>query len=280
MKTKVFVTALLPLLVAIGALAYIGRDDPSNQEKVEAYRLTRPLTNRETEMVGELQALSKQEFWTGRLSKLATKGDRLPIYSMGGMPIDQVEHILGTTERIVVPEGTRFQIVGWSNVRTNASRLAVKFDDGQEGWLYSGYLQGGAGKPLIEKPYSNEMGIDIGGGDGVPQSIYDVPFATAVARQKVVQASIDAAAKIERAAQEKSRREASAIAAKVAASQAQAAKKRGVLIGMTKAQVIGSSWGKPRDINRTITARGTQEQWVYGGGYLYFQDDILTTIQN
>jgi hypothetical protein len=50
---------------------------------------------------------------------------------------------------------------------------------------------------------------------------------------------------------------------------------------MTQAEVLASSWGKPDDINRTITAYGTREQWVYGyRSYLYFDDGILTAIQN
>ena len=53
-------------------------------------------------------------------------------------------------------------------------------------------------------------------------------------------------------------------------------------IGMTQSQVInGTSWGGPNDINRTITAGGTREQWVYGNKrYLYFDNGILTAIQD
>lgn len=63
--------------------------------------------------------------------------------------------------------------------------------------------------------------------------------------------------------------------------EAKAARRRqGVHIGMTESDVLQSSWGRPRHVNRTTTARGTREQWVYGGGYLYFENGILTTIQN
>lgn len=62
----------------------------------------------------------------------------------------------------------------------------------------------------------------------------------------------------------------------------EAARKRreGVRIGMTQEDVLASSWGKPRDINRTVNRWGTREQWVYPGGYLYFEDGILTTVQH
>lgn len=57
--------------------------------------------------------------------------------------------------------------------------------------------------------------------------------------------------------------------------------KPGAYIGMTPQQVINdTNWGKPKSINRTTTAAGTSEQWVYGiGTYLYFDNDRLTSIQ-
>jgi hypothetical protein len=57
-------------------------------------------------------------------------------------------------------------------------------------------------------------------------------------------------------------------------------KRSGVHIGMSQDEVIKSSWGKPRKINRTTRAAGTDEQWVYSGGYLYFTDGVLRTVQN
>lgn len=53
----------------------------------------------------------------------------------------------------------------------------------------------------------------------------------------------------------------------------------GVVIGMTADKILQSNWGKPQRINETITARGKREQWVYGSGYLYLEDGILTSIQ-
>lgn len=58
-------------------------------------------------------------------------------------------------------------------------------------------------------------------------------------------------------------------------------KKEGVSIGMSQQDVIDSSWGRPEHVNTTTTARGTRQQWVYGSrGYLYFDDGVLTAIQN
>lgn len=53
----------------------------------------------------------------------------------------------------------------------------------------------------------------------------------------------------------------------------------GVAIGMTKAQVYSSCWGRPRKVNETMTARSRHEQWVYGGGYVYLEDGVVTSIQ-
>lgn len=52
-----------------------------------------------------------------------------------------------------------------------------------------------------------------------------------------------------------------------------------VFIGMT-AEQARMSWGKPKEINKTITGNVEHEQWVYGSGsYLYFDNGILTGIQ-
>lgn len=51
-------------------------------------------------------------------------------------------------------------------------------------------------------------------------------------------------------------------------------------IGMTKDEALNSSWGQPKDINKTTTKNGTHEQWVYDNNrYLYFDDNELTAIQ-
>ncbi|WP_219834778.1 hypothetical protein [Paenibacillus sp. R14(2021)] len=51
-------------------------------------------------------------------------------------------------------------------------------------------------------------------------------------------------------------------------------------IGMTKDQVEKSRWGKPEDVNTTITKYGVHEQWVYyRDKYIYFEDGIVTSIQ-
>lgn len=51
-----------------------------------------------------------------------------------------------------------------------------------------------------------------------------------------------------------------------------------VKIGMTK-EMCRLSWGKPNDINKTVSSGYNSEQWVYSDNYLYFDGNILKTIQ-
>lgn len=52
-------------------------------------------------------------------------------------------------------------------------------------------------------------------------------------------------------------------------------------VGMTKDEVINTKWGRPEDINRTVTSYGTSEQWVYPDyRYVYLEDGIVTGVQD
>lgn len=57
-----------------------------------------------------------------------------------------------------------------------------------------------------------------------------------------------------------------------------------IRLAMT-AEMVREAWGRPTRINRTITAAGVREQWVYerlggGSGYVYVENGIVTGIQN
>jgi len=71
-------------------------------------------------------------------------------------------------------------------------------------------------------------------------------------------------------------------AARLAAEKSEKArrKKAGVSIGMTEEEVLQSSWGAPRTVNKTTRANSISAQWVYDGGYLYFENGALRTIQH
>ena len=46
------------------------------------------------------------------------------------------------------------------------------------------------------------------------------------------------------------------------------------------AEQLRATWGRPETINRTVTAAGTSEQWVYGSTYIYLEDGIVTSWQD
>ncbi len=53
-----------------------------------------------------------------------------------------------------------------------------------------------------------------------------------------------------------------------------------VFIGMTAEQAT-MSWGKPKEVNRTVGASGKREQWVYGDkSYLYIENGQVAGLQN
>ncbi|PIC98818.1 hypothetical protein [Sporosarcina sp. P29] len=52
-------------------------------------------------------------------------------------------------------------------------------------------------------------------------------------------------------------------------------------LGMSKDEVLKSTWGEPDKVNRTVTSYSQREQWVYPNyKYLYFTDEILTAFQD
>lgn len=67
--------------------------------------------------------------------------------------------------------------------------------------------------------------------------------------------------------------------AEQAANDASDARMGGASIGLNAEGVRKSCWGKPLHVNTTMTASHTHEQWVYGGGYLYLTDGVVTSIQ-
>lgn len=80
--------------------------------------------------------------------------------------------------------------------------------------------------------------------------------------------------------EEKEETEKAAKEAEDAAKEKRRKKQEGVRIGMSKQDVLDSSWGKPTKINKSVYSWGTSEQWVYpNNNYLYFENGKLTSIQ-
>lgn len=64
------------------------------------------------------------------------------------------------------------------------------------------------------------------------------------------------------------------------AAKAECDRRGGVSVGMTRAQVYASCWGKPLQTNLTRTSSGDHEQLVYSGhNYVYLRNGIVTSIQ-
>lgn len=52
-----------------------------------------------------------------------------------------------------------------------------------------------------------------------------------------------------------------------------------IMLGMS-ADDVKTSWGDPKNINRSVGSWGVHEQWVYSGTYVYFENGKLTSWQN
>ncbi|MGZ5227286.1 MAG: hypothetical protein ACXWCS_24260 [Burkholderiales bacterium] len=53
----------------------------------------------------------------------------------------------------------------------------------------------------------------------------------------------------------------------------------GIRVGMTKQQVLNSSWGQPDSIHTAIIGARLREQWMYGTNNLFFEEGVLTAVQ-
>jgi len=79
--------------------------------------------------------------------------------------------------------------------------------------------------------------------------------------------------------EEKEQQHIQALVAKYGQSNVDLARQGKVKIGWNK-ELCKEAWGEPQSINKTTTAYGVHEQWVYSTSrYLYFDDGVLTAIQ-
>jgi hypothetical protein len=63
------------------------------------------------------------------------------------------------------------------------------------------------------------------------------------------------------------------------AEKAECDRRGGIAVGMPSKQVEASCWGKPTRINRTDTASGSHEQWVYPGyNYVHLNNGVVSSI--
>lgn len=109
------------------------------------------------------------------------------------------------------------------------------------------------------------------------QRFYKVKLATGqegYVRTGVVDAALDEAAHARQTEIDAEKQK------KIKAEKAACDRKGSVRIGMTRAQVYASCFGKPERINTTASAHGTDEQFVYGNGtYIYLTNGIVRSWQ-
>lgn len=156
------------------------------------------------------------------------------------------------SEKFVVTEATSFSVIGFT---TNRYRNYVKiaFPDGKIAYLEEGILFDSNPKKY---------------------ALFDDLYEIGRLKHNFVEYILPVSPEELRIAEKK---------AKAKAANAAAAWKArgGVSIGMTAKQVRASNWGGPESINRSTGSYGTHEQWVYGGGnYIYFENGVVSSIQN
>lgn len=170
----------------------------------------------------------------------------------------------------IVKEYVPFSVGGKrrSDIQDMGEYYVLEFEDGAIGYV-AGHLMPWVHKDMKLSRYTSDCMTTY---DPAEKAAY---FAAEDAKKEKESAERKAAFEREMAGYEK---QAKAQAAYRAALQ----KKPGVTVGMTAQEVINkTNWGRPAKVNRTTTASGVDEQWVYGGGnYLYFRNGVLRSIQN
>jgi hypothetical protein len=145
----------------------------------------------------------------------------------------------------VVTEDLKFTVIGWELAHPKMPSLKVQFEDGKQAYINVSMWQ--HNKDVLDDVFDGSQYYDFS------EYFFKENPNAALAEWKKRKAQAEAAHKA----------------------------KGGVRVGMTKAEVLKSNWGKPESVNKTTNASGVREQWVYGGrNYLYFRNGILTSIQN
>ena len=175
---------------------------------------------------------------------------------------------VGTFKNFYVTQDAHFKILSYVQHKLGDIYFKIRFDDGREAYLKANLAYQFDGAPILPRLITNKYERSIIGDKNglLPEDEYFFDGEPSVVLAEIEKRYANAAKKLAQAKAEK---------------KAEKKAKGGVQIGMSKARVLNSNWGKPSHVNRTTTADGEREQWVYGSGnYLYFTNGILTTIQN
>lgn len=156
------------------------------------------------------------------------------------------------SEKFVVTETTSFSVIGFTTGRYR-NYVKITFPDGKIAYLEEGILFDSNPKKY---------------------ALFDDLYEIGRPKHNFVEYILPVSPEELRIAEKK-------VKAKAANAAAAWKARGGVSIGMTAKQVRASNWGGPESINRSTGSYGTHEQWVYGGGnYIYFENGIVSSIQN
>lgn len=202
-----------------------------------------PVISREQKLVAVQNSAIGKKFWITPNPKAVVRQNFYEVINEMGHP---------GSVAFVVTEPTSFTVSGYFH-----KYVKIVFQDGKEAFLKEGVYQ--RTNPnvdyLFEYIYIANKSIKPRINDLFEYILTSPPEEIIASERK-----------------QKSKADASAAAWKA---------RGGVRIGMTASQARSSNWGAPLSINKSSNARTIREQWVYGErNYLYFENGILTSIQN
>lgn len=128
-----------------------------------------------------------------------------------------------------------------------------------------------------KKEIENDCTIFWNQPDVIKDKIND-PDCQAARNRAAAKAKVAAAKAKAVVAAKEQRRLAAIKALDISDGQKQLLREKHVFMGAS-VEMVRLAWGAPDEINRTTTAFGIHEQWVYGGQYLYLDNGVLTAIQ-
>ena len=128
-----------------------------------------------------------------------------------------------------------------------------------------------------KKEIENDCTIFWNQPDLIKDKIND-PDCQAARNRAAAKAKVAAAKAKAVAGAKEQRRQAAIKALDISDGQKQPLREKHVFMGAS-AEMVRLAWGAPDEINRTTTAFGIREQWVYGDQYLYLDNGVLTAIQ-
>lgn len=249
--------------------------------------------NKYVVVVGHFEKM--KQLYEGKELVFVYDDDKMDYYA--GAPYNCQNGIfdLNTRERVLsIKKGTRFQCTGisiddqsidgtkrgmaYANI---PDRVVILLHNDELGDFYC-YATSQDMKDNYDKKIQTRCKNYILGKFLFPEDYAKKQKNDAIAAKKKKEADQAKAEEAQAKAQERKEREQQRIQAlvdKYGQSNVNLARQGKVKIGWNK-ELCKEAWGEPRSVNKTTTAYGVNEQWVYSTSrYLYFDNGVLTAIQ-